>query len=641
MQRWLGRQKSPAPPPQHRATDDEKLALFRDGYVVLPGLVPEQHVLQARRAVNRELGKPPTPAVVNRWHRKPDDFLEHVYGNPWVVALLHQTAIRAAVEQFVGPTHPLYGGQVALRFPGFGCPPSSFSPDPYWRRGWHIDGLDEEDRPKKGAVGNFTALVGVCLQDCMDDLMGNFCVFPGEHHRIAEFFQQPGAIDDVERRGDPAIRKVKLRREAQPTMLRAGDVVIAHYCLPHTIAPNTSAEIRYMIFFRFNAAAHSPGSYRRAALADIWCDWKPMQAIRAAAGPALPVQPLQPSSGSARSSSSAAALPTPEGPRGDAAAGRAAFEAERWVDAFKELRLVAPHEPDDWEVNFQAGAAATWGSYQKGGPKASEGEPFLVRAVELAPSFFFCRAVLIGNLHQQHPRPHARIVEETAMMVADAPPSDVEHAEKWAVDLFASAVENAAEGLLALGRRDEVTPFVAAAVQRHPSMATRLQQAADPRTAELQQLANTAEKKGNMGAAHRHLSELAQRRPDDYWVRVRAASAALWGRGPVADVIAHGSAAVDLDPANPVGYAVLTCGLVKHNRFAEALSAAEGMLSATSEGSAVEHGEAIVHAIQAARRASQADPPRFQALEQGFRRFAVIETRLARATKGSDDCVVM
>jgi len=68
--------------------------------------------------------------------------------------------------------------------------------------------------------------------------------------------------------GDPIQLKVK-----------AGDIVLAHYQLAHTIAPNISSNIRYAIYFRLHSENHKPETYRPETLTNIWLDYPSMKNV--------------------------------------------------------------------------------------------------------------------------------------------------------------------------------------------------------------------------------------------------------------------------------------------------------------------------------------------------------------------------
>ncbi len=60
---------------------------------------------------------------------------------------------------------------------------------------------------------------------------------------------------------------------------KAGDVVLCHYQLAHTIAPNVSPNIRYAIYFRLHSLNHPPQTYRPESITNIWLDYPAMSGI--------------------------------------------------------------------------------------------------------------------------------------------------------------------------------------------------------------------------------------------------------------------------------------------------------------------------------------------------------------------------
>ena len=66
-----------------------------------------------------------------------------------------------------------------------------------------------------------------------------------------------------------------------------------------SVSPNSSPNIRYVVYFRLFAKDHRPGSYRKEALTNIWMDWKGLKEadIKAYSKPILVVPPTQPSKG--------------------------------------------------------------------------------------------------------------------------------------------------------------------------------------------------------------------------------------------------------------------------------------------------------------------------------------------------------
>lgn len=162
-------------------------------------------------------------------------------------------------------------GQIALRFPGAMCAggdaaaaAATFTPAPWWSRTWHIDGLPGP-RHARG-IRHFTCLVGVYLEDVTIDFAGNLVVYPGGHALVEDHFREAG-IEGVAERGNAAFPQLPLPPPVQ-LAARAGDVVVAHYCLPHSIAPNTSDRIRYAVYFRASSVALRADDF--SPLLDIW-----------------------------------------------------------------------------------------------------------------------------------------------------------------------------------------------------------------------------------------------------------------------------------------------------------------------------------------------------------------------------------
>lgn len=253
--------------------------LLRDGFVVLPGLVSPAAAAAARREVNRSLGEGGGP----RRAGDPEccrDLAEH----PALLDLYRAGSLRPTVEGLVGPTHPVSGAQVALRFPGSGCGPG-FAPAPNWADHWHLDGLAHPLNPSTppGEVHNFTALVGVLLADVPYDFCGNLAVFPGSHLRLQKHFQREGfdRLKGLGVAGLPSAREASFDRPAEQVRGQCGDVVLANYNLAHLVAPNAGPDIRYCVYFRIRVLAHGVRQgHRPEAMLDVWLDWPGLRAAR-------------------------------------------------------------------------------------------------------------------------------------------------------------------------------------------------------------------------------------------------------------------------------------------------------------------------------------------------------------------------
>jgi hypothetical protein len=202
---------------------------YEQGVLKLPGIVSQDLVLRARRAINANLGE-------NGMH--PDDlprlraqsYCPGLSGDPVITDLYNASPIRGVAEQMIGEgkVKPVKGGQIALRFPRSVDPPDlTFRP--------HIDGMyTPTNGVKEGTIGNFTALVGVFLSDVPEPNSGNFTTWNGTHRTYEEYFREHGPQSLLQ--GMPPVEL------PDPTQFigQAGDAALVHYQLAHGIAPNIS-----------------------------------------------------------------------------------------------------------------------------------------------------------------------------------------------------------------------------------------------------------------------------------------------------------------------------------------------------------------------------------------------------------------
>jgi len=245
-------------------TDEQKQEFAEHGVLKLPGIVPQELVIQARRAINANLG-------ANGMH--PDELTKFraqsycpgLQGDPAITNLYNESQLKAVAEEFIGAgkVSPVRGGQIALRFPSFD-PPREFRP--------HLDGMySPTNGVKEGTIGNFTALVGVFLSDIPERYSGNFTYWPGTHTKYEEYFRQHGPQSLLD-----GLPPIEMPEPVQFTG-QAGDAAFVHYQIGHSIASNSSPNIRYAIFFRLHHIDHD--KYHWECMTDIWKEWEGMQNV--------------------------------------------------------------------------------------------------------------------------------------------------------------------------------------------------------------------------------------------------------------------------------------------------------------------------------------------------------------------------
>jgi hypothetical protein len=233
------------------------------GFTVLRDVVPGDVVDRALQRVNATLARGFTGDEMVKRYRRPRD-----ESSAEIQALLTRSPLLAIVRSLVRDAAPTYGGQIAVRFPGFAAVDNPRSVDPladgtesmfeapeWWSRAWHIDGGDTLPTH----LGQFSLLVGVLLADVEQEFSGNLTVFEGAHRHVAEHIASVGArsiVAEPPQRFESALRDAVTPRLAPPTQVtgRRGDVVLAHYLMPHTVAPNLGSVARYAIYFRVKAS---------------------------------------------------------------------------------------------------------------------------------------------------------------------------------------------------------------------------------------------------------------------------------------------------------------------------------------------------------------------------------------------------
>ena len=214
---------------------DQKEALYQDGFVVLPGLIPAERVAAARRAVFASFGRLRADALAlgreadaDKAKQAAESARMTTGGNQGVfMDLYHATPLAAAVQELIGEVLPVRGCQLPVTFPT--DPDEHINESGYADRdtpyyGWHghLDGLWNgatpmhqrtdrkmtaseseawfQDPSRNGCrrafpehatnVMGFTALVAVALSDQTEEGSGNLGLLKGAHHEMERFFQE-------------------------------------------------------------------------------------------------------------------------------------------------------------------------------------------------------------------------------------------------------------------------------------------------------------------------------------------------------------------------------------------------------------------------------------------------------------------
>jgi hypothetical protein len=115
-------------------TQEQKQEFYERGILKLPGIVPQELVLRARRAINAYLGQNGIdPSELPRYRAQ--SYCPGLGSDPVITDLYNASPLKTVAESLIGEgkVKPVGGGQIALRFPSTDETPRAPGP--------HIDGM--------------------------------------------------------------------------------------------------------------------------------------------------------------------------------------------------------------------------------------------------------------------------------------------------------------------------------------------------------------------------------------------------------------------------------------------------------------------------------------------------------------------
>eukprot|EP01130_Rhizamoeba_saxonica_P002557 TRINITY_DN12340_c0_g1_i1.p1 TRINITY_DN12340_c0_g1~~TRINITY_DN12340_c0_g1_i1.p1 ORF type:complete len:531 (-),score=105.11 TRINITY_DN12340_c0_g1_i1:37-1629(-) len=278
---------------------EQVTSFVENGFLLVPNAVPMDKIKAAKRDINRFIARPTTKAQMKKYQKLSYGNHELMTSNS-IRELFYGSDALAYVEALLGKHHPVWSGQIALRFPGYSCieelvkdpeagdkigfmrlimgkSSGELTPLPDFDRFWHIDGSPGGLDVRAGTFKNFSILLGVLLGDVEEEMAGNLTVFPGSHKIIQDYINRRGgaravaqdlSLDEMRKDVNP------LLPEAVQLTGNAGDIVLVHYQVAHTIAPNLSADIRYCVYFRLTSKLRPEKlEFRPEAMENIWIEF--------------------------------------------------------------------------------------------------------------------------------------------------------------------------------------------------------------------------------------------------------------------------------------------------------------------------------------------------------------------------------
>jgi Phytanoyl-CoA dioxygenase (PhyH) len=242
-------------------TRDQLEQFVELGYLVIPGVIPEELLQAADAAMDAQLLEHP----VAEGHSGPHFMFHKWPDQPALAALLRDTPAFSLAEELTGDGALEFPWQIqsALTYPPYlddrGMP--------------HVDGgmTRKADDPPR----TFTMLAGMFLTDQAGDGTGNLFVWPGTHRANAAFYREHGP------EAFTPYPDVKLPDREQVRGNR-GDLLLQHYLLGHNVGDNTSDTVRRTVYFRLKRRGHD--ATWRDILQNPWHDFTPLRPIAEAKG---------------------------------------------------------------------------------------------------------------------------------------------------------------------------------------------------------------------------------------------------------------------------------------------------------------------------------------------------------------------
>lgn len=225
--------------------DDAQIEAFgRDGWIVVPDVVPESLLVEvdeevARHMASHEPQEGNGGAGPNLWFPPVADL-------PRCDGALRSSGALAIAEELVTPhrlDHAFDHIQIANTVP----------PHDHLPGGPHIDGHG----PGQDPPGSFTMLAGILLTDQTADRSGNLWVWPGSHLAHERLFHERGTRVLMQTFGHSTMLDPPAELAPPiPVRGRRGDLLLAHFLLGHNKGANTSDTVRRTVYHRLAASGH-------------------------------------------------------------------------------------------------------------------------------------------------------------------------------------------------------------------------------------------------------------------------------------------------------------------------------------------------------------------------------------------------
>jgi ectoine hydroxylase-related dioxygenase (phytanoyl-CoA dioxygenase family) len=245
-------------------TDEQRRRFSRDGYVVVPAIMPEELLVAADAEIDGLMAELPPPAGTTGTHF----YFKRPARVPAADALFRRSPIPALAHELVAPHTVGYAFeyiQIVLNIPPHEREP--VAP--------HLDG----HRPHQTKPDTFSVLAAVFLGDETAPDRGNIWVWPGSHLRHERLFAERGPEVLLPVSGNAlALQPPLALGRPTPVLARRGDVLLAHFLLGHSSGPHTGDAARRIVYHRLVCTGHE--SRWADTLADAFTEYAPLRHLR-------------------------------------------------------------------------------------------------------------------------------------------------------------------------------------------------------------------------------------------------------------------------------------------------------------------------------------------------------------------------
>ena len=249
-------------------TNAQKREFAEEGYLKIPGVIPQIMIERARHAVLHSIGHVGLGGE-DMANNRSAFFCAELLDAPVILDLYNKTPVIPIAESLMGEgnVQPVVKAKPYPRFP---LPLGEEAPTP---RG-HMDGIGSGGNGMAKGVyrRGFTAFAVIYLADVLRPNAGNFTVWPKSHRTLENYFQQNG--HEILKNGMP-----KVDYPEEPIMLtaKAGDLILAHHQIFHAGGPNSSPDVRLAVITRL-VHKDVPG-HEYDAYTNIWREWPGVQPL--------------------------------------------------------------------------------------------------------------------------------------------------------------------------------------------------------------------------------------------------------------------------------------------------------------------------------------------------------------------------